>query len=146
MKYNDRLEQVVLNFSGLLDCFENDYIKKPEAHNLTIKQLLYLTLISSIPVCTITTLAKKLSVKKPTVSNQISALEIKGLVKKKLSSKDARIHIIETTPKGKSILVLRRKLHRDFARKILKCLNEDEKILSLNLMNKICQSNKELLK
>lgn len=146
MEPMDNLEQAVLDFSGLLDIFERDFMKSRETNDLTIKQLLYLSLIESMPECTITAISKKLNVKKPTVSNLISALEIKDLVRKRLSKKDARIHIIEITTKGKNVLANRKKLHKDFAKKILKCLNESEKEQSLKLLKKIYDCNKELLK
>ncbi|MBN1151335.1 winged helix-turn-helix transcriptional regulator [candidate division WOR-3 bacterium] len=142
----DSLEQVIMDFSGLLDLFESDFMKNRKTNDLTIKQLLYLSLIETMPLCTTTAISKKLQVKKPTVSNLISVLEIKDLVRKRLSNEDARIHLIEITVKGKNLLATRKKLHRDFASKILNCLNESEKAQSLKLMKKIYDCNKELLK
>lgn len=146
MQKIDTLEQVIIDFSRLLDIFESDFIKNRKTNDLTIKQLLYLSLIEKMTTCTTTSIAKKLSVKKPTVSNFISALEIKDLVRKRLSKNDARIHLIETTKKGKKVLDYRKKLHIDFTRKILKCLNDSEREQSLKLLKKIYDCNKELIK
>jgi len=78
-------------------------LKALKIEDLTIKQLKYLQVINDSNELTISKLAKKLRISKPSVTSMIKKFEKMEFIYKKDCLKDGRIHYINLTEKGRKI-------------------------------------------
>lgn len=107
----------------------------------TVRQLYYIELINNYKDISISEIAKKLEIKKSTVSIAINQLIEQGLITKIQSTKDKRIYFLQLTPKGNEIMKIHMKVHKDAIKQILKILNNEEVDNLIEIVNKLILSN-----
>jgi len=105
---------------------ESKYISTSKLKTLSSTQIHYIDLINHEHNPTMSELAKKLKVTKPTVTNSIEKLEKLGLVLKIQSDDDRRIQHLHLTKKGMEISKLHDKFHYVFTEKLVSNLNNEE--------------------
>jgi DNA-binding MarR family transcriptional regulator len=116
---------------------ETEYIKNSELHKLTSTQIHYLDLIHRAGNPTLSELARKLKVTKPTVTNTIEKLETRGYLYKVQSDDDRRIQHLHLTQKGNEIAVLHNQFHRVFTGKLVRDLDQDEIDQLVSVLEKV---------
>lgn len=107
-----------------------------ELNKLTMKQLGVIELIEFLDNPTLSEIAKKLSISKPSASAMLDKLEEKGCIKKIKSDKDRRSAHVHLTTKGKEMYNTHQGIHRRFAEKLTSNLTESEKDVLLVILNK----------
>lgn len=105
--------------------------------NLTITQLHYLHAIEEMDSPTFRQLVEKFNVQKSTVTDIINRLIKRDLVFKKQSDEDLRVFHIYLTEKGEELLAVENMGYYHFARKVAKCLEEDQKNQFTEILRKI---------
>jgi DNA-binding MarR family transcriptional regulator len=85
-------------------------------------------------------LAKKLEVKKSTVSIAINQLIDLGIVNKIQSDSDKRFYFLQLTSKGNQIMEMHKQIHKNTIKKISKILNPEEVENFVKIVNKITVS------
>lgn len=68
--------------------------EKFQSLNITYNSLLYLDLIAYTPNCTVTFLSQTLRISKPAVTMKVNELVRQGIVEKRQSEEDKRIHYL----------------------------------------------------
>lgn len=95
--------------------------------NLTITQLHYLHAISELENPTFGQLAEKFTVQKSTVTDIVGRLIKRDIVYKQQSAEDLRVFHLYLTDKGKELLAIENDGYYQFAQKMTKCLDEQQK-------------------
>jgi DNA-binding MarR family transcriptional regulator len=137
------LIKVVEKISNMMGEFEDKALNSDELSDLTVKQIYYLDIVDSISEPTFTNLASEMDVTKPTVTLAINKLIKQGYVKKEQSTEDRRVYHILLTEKGREVVKVHDQAHRDFAREIVKCLEQDDLEKLVGIFKKIigCKSS-----
>lgn len=105
--------------------------------NLTITQLHYLHAINEMEGPTFRQLVEKFNVQKSTVTDSVNRLIKRNIVYRTQSKEDLRVFHVYLTEKGKELLRIESMGYYHFARKMTKCLNDEEKIQFTQLLEKI---------
>ncbi|KYZ75263.1 transcriptional regulator [Anaerosporomusa subterranea] len=108
-----------------------------ELFNLTITQLHYLHAINEMDGPTFKQLVEKFNVQKSTVTDIVNRLIKRNMVYKKQSEEDLRTFHLYLAEKGKEVLRIESMGYYYFARKMTKCLEDDEKKQFTELLRKI---------
>lgn len=103
----------------------------------TLRQLYYIELINKNEGISVSEIAKRLEVKKSTVSVAINQLIELGIVTKIQSSTDKRFYYLQLTQKGKDIMELHKQVHKNTIKKILKILDPEEVENFIKIVNKL---------
>ncbi len=138
---NQELELVesMDNLSELMRKFQTQ-LRSGDLKEYTLRQLYYIELIDKNEGISVSELAKKLDVKKSTVSVAINQLIDLEIVTKIQSSTDKRFYFLELTQKGNHIMEMHKQVHKNTIKKILKILNHEEVENFVNIVNKITVS------
>ncbi len=98
----------------------------PGIMNLTVSQLQYLDAIASMENATVTTIASRLKVTKPSATAAVNRLIAQGYVRKIPSTQDGRVHILDLTAEGEKLAKLKEKAVREYQAYIQKVLTPAE--------------------
>ena len=138
---NQELELVesMDKLSDLMRKFQTQ-LRKGDLKEYTLRQLYYIELIDKIQGISVSELAKKLGVKKSTVSIAINQLIDLGIVNKIQSDSDKRFYFLQLTSKGNQIMEMHKQIHKNTIKKISKILNPEEVENFVKIVNKITVS------
>lgn len=125
--------------SDLMRKFQTQ-LRTGDLKEYTLRQLYYIELIDKNQGISVSELAKKLDVKKSTVSIAINQLIDLGVVNKIQSNRDKRFYFLELTLKGNQIMEMHKQVHKNTIKKILKILNPEEVENFVKIVNKITVS------
>jgi len=106
----------------------------------TLRQLYYIELINKHEGISVSEIAKMLNVKKSTVSIAINQLIGLGIVSKIQSNTDKRFYFLQLTSKGKNIIKIHIKDHKNAIKQISKVLSQEEIDEFIKIINKITES------
>jgi len=132
----DELTFLVEKFNDSLQMEEKLYIKNSELKAYSTTQIHYLDLIYHNQNITISQIAKKLNVTKPSVTNTIEKLEKLELINKISSDEDKRVQHVQLAKKGKRVAMLHEKFHEYFAIKLSMNLKEKEIAMLVEILKK----------
>jgi MarR family 2-MHQ and catechol resistance regulon transcriptional repressor len=123
--------------------YERRIIEKSDLANLSTRQLYYLDEIYHLGQPTLTELAEKIKVSKPSVTIIIDKLVRKGYLRRIHSSHDRRSYHIHLTETGMRLALLHDNIHYRFA-DIVKSILSQEDISALNnILEKVISSTEE---
>lgn len=105
--------------------------------NLTITQLHYLHAIKEMDGPTFRQLVERFNVQKSTVTDIVNRLAKRDIVFKKQSAEDLRIFHVYLTEKGKELLAIENRGYSYFARRMINCLDEEQKKQFTDILQKI---------
>lgn len=125
--------------SDLMRKFQTQ-LRSGDLKEYTLRQLYYIELIDKNQGISVSELAKKLDVKKSTVSIAINQLIDLGIVNKIQSNQDKRFYFLKLTLKGNQIMEMHKQVHKNTIKKILKILNPEEVENFVKIVNKITVS------
>ncbi|EKQ52547.1 MAG: transcriptional regulator [Methanobacterium sp. Maddingley MBC34] len=122
--------------SDLMRKFQTQ-LRTGDLKEYTLRQLYYIELIDKNQGISVSELAKKLHVKKSTVSIAINQLIDLGIVIKIQSNSDKRFYSLQLTSKGNQIMEMHKQVHKNTIKKISKILNPEEVENFVKIVNKI---------
>ncbi|MCC7559820.1 MAG: MarR family transcriptional regulator [Methanobacterium sp.] len=125
--------------SDLMRKFQTQ-LRSGDLKEYTLRQLYYIELIDKNQGISVSELAKKLEVKKSTVSIAINQLIDLGIINKIQSNEDKRFYSLQLTHKGNQIMEMHKQVHKNTIKKILKILNPEEVENFVKIVNKITVS------
>ncbi|MEJ6951315.1 MarR family winged helix-turn-helix transcriptional regulator [Natronospora cellulosivora (SeqCode)] len=131
------LVKVVEKLSTMMGEFEDKALNSDELSDLSMKQLHYLDVIKKLSGPAFTDLAREMSVSKPTVTLAVNKLIKQGYVKKEQSAKDRRVYHLLLTDKGKKLVKIHDKAHKDFASLISSKVNKRELEQLVEILHKV---------
>ena len=105
--------------------------------SLTFSQYHYILAISETEGMTLTDLAERMNVSKPSVTSAVCRLIKLGLVVKEQSGGDKRVFFIRLTPKGQDVIGADIRTSNHFVKTIIESLNDKEKETAVELLRKI---------
>jgi DNA-binding MarR family transcriptional regulator len=136
--YNiEELINIILSKSEKL---EEEIKQKSELKNLTLKQLHCIELIYEIGNPSLSEIAEKLKITKPSTTDMIDRLAVNGYLTKVKSDSDRRSAHLHLTEKGIKASELHAELHCQFAKLLTKDLTESESGILVVLLNKAIKS------
>lgn len=103
----------------------------------TLRQLYYIELINKHDNISVSEIAKMLDVKKSTVSIAINQLIEQDIVSKVQSNTDKRVYFLQLTSKGKKIIKIHMKVHKNAIKQISEVLNQEEVDKFVKIIDKI---------
>jgi DNA-binding MarR family transcriptional regulator len=124
MKEPYSLAELIEMLSYSMEQHETRVIAGSEFSGLTMSQIHYLDMIHHLRGPTLSGLARRLQVSKPTVTVAVETLVGKGYVRKVRSQQDKRILNVHLTARGRTIAELHDRIHRGYAEKIAAVLDE----------------------
>jgi len=125
--------------SVFMDKFQKR-ILSGDLKNFTLRQLYYIELINKHENIRISEIAKMLNVKKSTVSIAINQLIEQGFVSKVQSDTDKRVYFLKLTSKGKNIIKIHIKVHKNMINQISEVLSHEEVESFIKTIDKITKS------
>lgn len=125
--------------SDLMRKFQTQ-LRSGDLKEYTLRQLYYIELIDKNQGISVSELAKKLEVKKSTVSIAINQLIDLGIINKIQSNEDKRFYSLQLTHKGNQIMEMHKQVHKNTIKKVLKILNPEEVENFVKIVNKITVS------
>lgn len=136
--YNiEELINIILSKSEKL---EEEIKQQSELKNLTLKQLNCIELIYEIGNPSLTEIAEKLKITKPSTTDMIDRLASQEYLTKVKSDNDRRSAHLHLTEKGIKASELHKELHQQFAKLLTKDLTESESGILVVLLNKAIKS------
>ncbi|MBN1118492.1 MAG: MarR family transcriptional regulator [Bacteroidales bacterium] len=133
----ENLINIILNNAEQL---EEKLKQESDLKNLTLKQLFCIEIIRENENPTISELAEKLQITKPSISVMLERLEENGYVRRVKSDSDKRTAHVHLTEKGDRASHLHNNLHKRFAQILTKDLTESERDILIVLLNKAVKS------
>jgi DNA-binding MarR family transcriptional regulator len=137
------LAELIEMLSYSMEQHETQVIAASEFSALTMSQIHYLDMIYHLQEPTLSDLARRLGVSKPTVTVAVDALERKGYVRKVRSLEDKRVLHVMLTARGKASAELHESIHRGYAGKIAAGLEPGELDSLRELLSKALTSLSE---
>ena len=134
MKYPlETLINIILSKSEQM---EEEIKNHSEIRELTYKQLHCLEAVKEMHNPTLTELAGKLQITKPSASVIVDKLVQKGYLVKIHSDHDRRSAHVHITPRGETASLIHEKVHHSFAGLLAQNLSDEEKEMLIVLLNK----------
>jgi len=131
------LAEIIEQFSHDIEQHEQKIVKQSVFAGLTTSQIHYLDAICHLQNPTLSELAEKQKVSKPTATVAVEKLSQLGLVNKVQSDSDRRVLHLHLTKQGEKISELHDAIHTGFAERIQKKLTKTEVTLLIVLLNKV---------
>lgn len=105
-QHTDLDAKLVLAFERISHVFRILLWEQTKKYNLSPIQTQILIYIYRQPEFdrNVTTLAQRLNITKPTVSDAVKSLELKKLISKKIDKEDSRFYYLDLTPKGQELV------------------------------------------
>ena len=139
MKEATPLGHIIEVLTHRIEEYERRIIEKCDLTNLSSRQLYYLDEIYHLEQPTLTELAEKIDVSKPSATALVYKLENSGYIKKIRSDEDKRSFHIMLTVKGKKLAALHDNIHYRFAEMMEHCLTETELKQLIKLLEKVIE-------
>ena len=135
---NQELELVetIDKLSEFIEKFQTQLLSG-DLNGYTLRQLYYIELINKHENISVSELAKMLDVKKSTISIAINQLINRDIVTKIQSTNDKRFYFLQLTKKGKDIMKIHMKVHKNAIKQIINILNQKEVENFIKIANKI---------
>ena len=135
---NQELELVetIDKLSGFIETLQTQLLSG-DLKGYTLRQLYYIELINKHENISVSELAKMLDVKKSTISIAINQLINRDIVTKIQSTNDKRFYFLQLTKKGKDIMKIHMKVHKNAIKQIINILNQKEVENFIKIANKI---------
>ena len=137
MKGDQLLINSIEKISNMIEKLQNKYFSDSKLSNLSVKQMLYISLISKMNKPTVTQLASKIQDTKPTVTNTINRLIDLGYIIKRQDLNDRRFFHLFLSEKGANIIKSKNEANKIFSEKIFSYLNKNELSQIIRIMDKI---------
>ena len=134
------LEQVINLLLLKSEQLEVDLKKESEIEELSIKQLQCIELVIEFENPTLSELADRLKITKPSTTALIDKLESRGYLIKVKSDTDRRSAHVHLTSKGENAGQLHEKVHHAIAKQLSNNLTDSEKEILIVLLNKAIKS------
>jgi len=134
------LEQVINILLLKSEQLEVDLKKESEIEELSIKQLQCIELVIEFENPTLSELAERLKITKPSTTALIDKLESRGYLIKVKSDTDRRSAHVHLTSKGENAGQLHEKVHHAIAKQLSNNLTDSEKEILIVLLNKAIKS------
>lgn len=135
-KSNELLEKIEI-LTHLVGELDQGVVVSDKLANISASQLCYLKAIDKLGSPSYSELTQKLGLSKPSVSNGVTRLLQKGLVRKTQSAQDRRVYHISITEKGKTVVEAYKDIYRDYARTLAVILEPSEMDVLIELFSKI---------
>jgi len=132
--------EIIEILSSKMEEIEIRVIEKSEFSKLTQKQIYYLFVIDEMHNPTLTELAQRLDLSKPSVTAIVTRLIDSGYIAKVQSDEDRRCAHLHMTPHGNKISKLHDNIHQIIAEYLTKNLTAAEKKQFLAILNRIVDS------
>jgi len=136
------LGKIIEILTHRIEEYERRIIEKSELSKLSPRQRYYLDEIYHMEQPTLTEIAEKIEVSKPSVTALIYKLEKTGYIKKLRSETDKRSSHILLTEKGKKLAELHDRVHYRFANIIEGFLSDSELKQLLKLLKRVIEKTK----
>jgi DNA-binding MarR family transcriptional regulator len=107
---------------------------------LTVTQMMYVHVIAGLGRPTLSELANRLHVSKPSVTAVVQKLIQGQYLEKHRSSEDLRVFNLELTEKGRRVIQVKEKTFRTFADRVRAALSEAEVLELERLLGKALQT------
>ncbi|HON29351.1 MAG TPA: MarR family winged helix-turn-helix transcriptional regulator [Mesotoga infera] len=133
----EKLITIVERFSTLMAEREERSLNNEGSSRLTVRQMYYLNIIAKMDRPTISQMAERLSVTKPTVTTTVRKFIEEGYLKRIQSEGDRRIFWLELTNRGRKVIQTYYKIHKDFSHKICEVLDTREAQELIKILEKI---------
>lgn len=130
------LVETMDKLSFFIENFQSQLLKG-DLSGYTLRQLYYIELVNKYSNISISEIAKLLDVQKSTVSIAINQLIEQGIVTKIQSNIDKRVFCLQLTSKGKELMEIHAKVHKNAIKKILNILAPEEVDNFIKIVNKI---------
>ena len=140
MKKPYTLPQIIERLSLSMERHETRVIERSAFAALSAAQIHYLDVIHHSGNPTLSELAGKLGITKPSVTAIVGKLHKLGYVRKVLSDSDRRCSHVHLTAKGKKIARLHDDIHEGYAENFRKALSEKELDVLISLLGKVIAS------
>ncbi|MDR3574014.1 MAG: MarR family transcriptional regulator [Anaerolineaceae bacterium] len=131
--FNRLIDLLIRAFSEM----DSETTRQSELSDLSMKQIIYLEMITRLEKPTFSDLAVRFNVTKPSVTAIIAKLIQKGYVRKIQSNDDRRNFYIVLTEKGQMVNEKHQNLHRRIAERLSQKLSLTELNQLQELLNKI---------
>ncbi len=130
------LGELIEMLSYSMEQHETQVIAGSEFSALTMSQIHYLDMIHHLQKPTLSDLARRMKVSKPTVTVAVETLGRKGYVRKVRSLEDKRIFNVHLTARGEAIAELHDQIHRGYADRIAAVLDSMDLASLREVLNK----------
>jgi DNA-binding MarR family transcriptional regulator len=131
------LGELIEMLSYSMEQHETQVIAGSEFSALTMSQIHYLDMIHHLQKPTLSDLARRMKVSKPTVTVAVETLGRKGYVRKVRSLEDKRILNVHLTARGETIAELHDQIHRGYADRIDAVLDSTDLASLSEVLNKV---------
>lgn len=131
------LKETITYLSDLIEKILEETLDQYDFSDLTQQQLNYLKVMVKMKNPTLSELARKLDLTKPTVTVLVDKLAEKGYIKRVKSDEDRRVMHLHIDKKGAKINAMREIAHEKMAEKIRSGLNVTETEILTELLKKI---------
>lgn len=133
----EQILNVILHTSEML---EEDMKQESDLKNLTTRQLNCIELVKNMKNPTLSELAQKLNITKPSTSVMLDRLKEHGYLIRVKSDNDRRSAHVHLTDKGEKAAQVHTEVHEEIAKQLSKELTVSEKEILIVLLNKAIQS------
>jgi len=120
---------ILKSFDAIYNAFNrqfNEFCQNEGYNEITVNNYQYIAAIFSLKKATVTELAKKLNIRKASVTQMIDSLVKKGYVVRESPSGDKRSYEIKLTDKGTEMMELEEKFINKFIGRFDKILSTQE--------------------
>jgi len=140
MSNNKDFIEIIEILSSKMEEIEIRVIEKSEFSKLTHKQIYYLFVIDEMHNPTLTELAQRLDLSKPSVTAIVTRLIDAGYITKVQSDEDHRCAHLHMTRHGSKISRIHDQIHQIIAEYLIKNLTSAEKKQFLAILNRVVGS------
>ena len=134
------LEQILNTILHTSEMLEEDMKQESDLKNLTTRQLNCIELVKNMKNPTLSELAQKLNITKPSTSVMLDRLKEHGYLIRVKSDNDRRSAHVHLTEKGEKAAQVHTEVHEQIAKLLSKELTKSEKEILIVLLNKAIQS------
>ena len=134
--FSAELNELLVEIYRNIQILEESELKKNRL-NLSISEMHLIELIAKEEGMTVSVIAQRLKVTKPSVTVAVNKLVQKGYCEKRRTEDDGRAVRVALTQAGKKVEAFHRRCHRSMIREISDDLTEEEKADLLRTMSRI---------
>ena len=134
---DERLDELVQIFPGIMHHFHNLSNAVSRLHDLTVAQYRLIQILSQKHRCTVNELAQELGIAQSSASEQTSRMVNAGLLQRLPSESDRRINYITLSDNSREILSQRAEAMRNHIKSTMEQLTEKQQREFVEAFNKI---------
>jgi len=124
-KYFPELSELLVDFFNIFHAWEEEAVSNLNT-KLSILEVHTIEALGRRPPLKMRKLAEIMEISTPSVTAVVDKLEKKGFARRKTTSKDRRVFLIELTQKGLELFEKHQEQHRKMADRVLACIPEDK--------------------